>query len=80
MISKVNPESARGSLNICFSCRHYPILVLHYGLHIDVEMEKAHDKDIAKYVNLVFQREHSNNRKTQKLEKEIVNKADSIFQ
>lgn len=81
MISNLNPKNARGSLNICFSCRHYPILASYYRLYIDIETENAHDRDIVQYVNLEFQREHPENRgKTQKLEQKIVKKANGVFQ
>ena len=80
LTSKLSPGKARGTFNICFSCRHYPIVALQGGLNICVEEEGAHNQDIAKYVSGEFQRQLSDDRNTETLEKEIVMRANGIFQ
>ena len=44
------------SLSICFSCRHYPLIALEYGLEICVENENA--QDIQTFVNRELNKEH----------------------
>ena len=44
------------SLSICFSCRHYPLIALEYGLEICVENENT--QDIQTFVNHELNKEH----------------------
>lgn len=50
LLQELPPTSPR--FHICFSCRHYPILVLDYGLQIRVEDQNW--KDISTYVHAQF--------------------------
>lgn len=50
LLRELPPTSSR--FHICFSCRHYPILVLDYGLQIRVEDRNW--KDISTYVRAQF--------------------------
>lgn len=64
-----------GVLKICFSCRHYPILTLKYGLTVTMEIENR--KDIETFVKrrlTAFEGDAS------VIEKAILQKAEGVFQ
>ena len=71
------PSPTGASLQICFSCRHYPVVVPKDALKISVEEEN--NQDIATYVHQNLKDHFSDADKAQ-LEREIVGKASSIFQ
>ncbi|KAH0538071.1 hypothetical protein FGG08_005333 [Glutinoglossum americanum] len=70
--------STEATLNICFSCRHYPILTLEHGLIICVEDENH--LDIATYVKGELERGFSDKDKARELKEKIVDKASGVFQ
>jgi ankyrin repeat protein len=76
----ISRTTSRGpnSLNLCFSCRHYPIVALEYGRSICVEREN--DQDIRTYVGAQLERGISESSKAQVLQEEIVEKALGVFQ
>ena len=49
-------QGVADSLSICFSCRHYPLVALEYGLEVWVENENA--QDIQTFVNQKLHKEH----------------------
>ena len=59
------------SLSICFSCRHYPLLALEYGLEICVENENS--QDIQTYVNHALNKEHYDSIRDQIIKKSAGN-------
>ena len=69
--------TSKATLNICFSCRHYPIVTLEHGLTVCVE-DGNHD-DIVTYVRGKFESGFSES-EAQELETTIVNKAKGVFQ
>ena len=69
--------ASKATLNICFSCRHYPIVALEHGLTVCVE-DGNHD-DIVTYVRGKFESGFSES-EAQELETTIVNKAKGVFQ
>lgn len=73
-----SPSVAGTTLNLCFSCRHYPIVALNCGLTICVEDEN--DQDIRTYVRAQLKRGISESSKAQELEIEIAEKALGVFQ
>ena len=76
----VSRTTSRGpnSLNLCFSCRHYPILALECGRSIYVE--KENHQNIRTYVGAQFERGISKSSEAQKLREEIVERASGVFQ
>src|SRR5271155_4172669 len=70
--------TSKATLNICFSCRHYPILALEHGLIVCVE-DGNHD-DIVTYVRGKFENGFSEESEARELETTIVNKAKGVFQ
>lgn len=72
------PSVAGTALNLCFSCRHYPIVALNCGLTICVQDEN--DQDVRTYVRAQLERGISESSKAQELETEIAAKALGVFQ
>jgi NACHT domain len=70
--------TSKATLNICFSCRHYPIVALEHGLTVCVE-DGNHD-DIVTYVRGKFESGFSGESEARELETTIVNKANGVFQ
>lgn len=66
------------SLNICFSCRYYPIVSLDSGLAVRVERENLND--IITYVRRELAEGNVDEGEAQLLEKEIVRRAAGVFQ
>ncbi|KAF6238464.1 hypothetical protein HO173_003431 [Letharia columbiana] len=71
------PSPAGASFQICFSCRHYPVVVPKDALKISVEEEN--NEDIATYVQENL-KDHFSDANKAELEREIIGKASSIFQ
>jgi hypothetical protein len=69
--------TSKATLNICFSCRHYPIVALEHGLTVCVE-DGNHD-DIVTYVRGKFGSGFPES-EARELETTIVNKAKGVFQ
>lgn len=77
LIERLGPTKA--GFAVCFSCRHYPILVPKSTLKICVEEEN--DQDIATYVQQRLTKyQLSDPAEAQELEQEIIGKASGIFQ
>ena len=77
LIERLGPPKA--GFAVCFSCRHYPVLVPNNALKICVEEEN--DKDIATYVRQRLTKyQLSDPAEVQDLEQEIIGKASRIFQ
>ena len=77
LIGRLGPT--RAGFAVCFSCRHYPVLVPKNVLKIYVEEEN--DQDIATYVRQKLTKyQLSDPAEAQELEQEIIGKASSIFQ
>jgi hypothetical protein len=72
LLSK-NAVSAKTSLNICLSSRHYPHISMERRLELTVEWEKGHDRDIALYV------QHKLKIRDKEIEEELLRKAANIF-
>jgi ankyrin repeat protein len=70
--------TSKATLNVCFSCRHYPIVALEHGLTVCVE-DGNHD-DIVTYVRGKFESGFSEESEARELETTIVNKAKGVFQ
>ena len=77
LIERLGPTKA--GFAVCFSCRHYPVLVPKNVLKICVEEEN--DQDIATYVRQRLTKYRlSDPAEAQELEQEIIGKASCIFQ
>jgi len=70
--------ASKATLNICFSCRHYPIVALEHGLTVCVE--DGNRDDIVTYVRGRFESGFSEESEARELETTIVNKAKGVFQ
>lgn len=67
-----------GSLKVCLSCRHYPLLPGIMSLELNVEEENH--ADIVEYLRTGFISGGVSDEKAQILEKAIIEKANGIFQ
>src|SRR5947207_293860 len=67
-----------GSLSICFSCRHYPVMSIKSGFEICVEDEN--DEDIKTYITDELHHSIGDERKVHILQQEIITRASGSFQ
>ena len=80
----IKSDSLKAFLDICFSCRHYPIVILEKELEICVEHENRIDTE--KYIQDHFRSIilHNNTAETvhyaEKIHDEVINKARGNFQ
>ena len=70
--------SHQGSVAICFSCRHYPILLPTRGLKITLETQNRHD--IASYVKGRLAVEVSEGKDAERLAEAILKRDAGVFQ
>ena len=73
-----SPSSSQGSLSICFSCRHYPLVSLENGFEISVDAENH--QDIMAYIRDNIQRGIRDEGIATKVESEVVQKSLGSFQ
>lgn len=71
-------RAAEGSLSICFSCRHYPVMALEGGLEICVEDENHND--IETYIQNELHHGIRDESRISILQQEIVSRATGSFQ
>ncbi|KAG8162591.1 hypothetical protein KVR01_008356 [Diaporthe batatas] len=71
-------EEARVQLQICFSSRYYPTVVINKGLEVCLEDEYGHTEDIRKFVKSRL-RIKSKSKNTEALRTEIQEKSRGIF-
>jgi hypothetical protein len=69
----MNAVSAKTTLNICLSSRHYPNINMEKRLELIMEDEKGHDQDIVKYV------QHKLRIMDKEIEEEVLQKAEHVF-
>lgn len=71
-------DVVNASLNICFSCQHYPLISLDDDLDICVENEI--NQDIDNYIQDVMWRHIGDKSRTNEIKDEIVSKSNDNFQ
>ncbi|MCJ1344209.1 hypothetical protein MMC31_002412 [Peltigera leucophlebia] len=71
-------SSANRGLSVCFSCRHYPVVVIDGGLELCVERENH--SDIRNYIQEKLQHAIQNDKKLHGLQDEIFERSSCIFQ
>ncbi|KIM94248.1 hypothetical protein OIDMADRAFT_207429, partial [Oidiodendron maius Zn] len=67
----------RTSLNICLSSRHYPHIRIRKGVQLILEGQEGYDRDIATYVESVFNVPSS--KKVDNIKAEILKRASGVF-
>jgi len=72
-------REAQVRLQICFSSRHYPTIVIQRGIEITLEDEIGHKKDIEQYINSKLRLGKSKLKQAESLRSEILEKSSSIF-
>ena len=77
VISLLNSNTS-GSLNICFSCRHYPILTLENGLEICAEDENT--QDIQTFVKNMIDKCISRKKLMVEIQDAVMKRSSGIFQ
>ena len=77
VISLLNSNTS-GSLNICFSCRHYPILTLENGLEICVKDENT--QDIQTFVKNMIDKCISRKKIMVEIQDAVMKRSSGIFQ
>lgn len=71
-------SSSRNGLNICFSCRHFPLVSLEDGFEIRVEDENH--QDIKKYIRDELREFVEQDKELEVLEDEIIARSSYVFQ
>lgn len=71
-------SSSKNPLNICFSCRHFPMVSLGNGFEICVEDENH--QDIKKYIRGELQGLIEQDKELEVLEDEIISRSSFVFQ
>lgn len=71
-------REAKAQLNICFSSRYYPTVVISKGLELSLEDENGHTEDIRKYINTKL-RCKGKPKHLEELRSEILKKSSGIF-
>ncbi|KAI3318545.1 hypothetical protein HD806DRAFT_526288 [Xylariaceae sp. AK1471] len=71
-------EEAQVRLQICFSSRHYPTIVINAGNKVTLEHEPGHTEDLERYIRLKLKR-LGGSKQSQLLRSEILNKSKQIF-
>jgi hypothetical protein len=69
----MNATGAKTTLNICLSSRHYPNISMKKMLELVVEEQREHKQDIVIYA------QHKLRVRDQKIEEELLQKANGIF-
>ncbi|KAH6712997.1 hypothetical protein BKA61DRAFT_633142 [Leptodontidium sp. MPI-SDFR-AT-0119] len=64
-------------LQICFSSRHYPTIVIQKGIEVTLEDEIGHTKDIEQYIKSKLRL--GNSKQAESLRSDILKKSSSIF-
>ncbi|KAI1382375.1 hypothetical protein F4677DRAFT_452091 [Hypoxylon crocopeplum] len=64
-------------LHICFSSRHYPTIIIRWGIQIVLEDEKEHSTDIARYIKSKLKL--ANSRQADGLRSQILDKSAGVF-
>ena len=70
-------REAQVRLQICFSSRHYPTVVIQKGIEVTLEDEIGHTKDIEQYIKSKLRLGKS--KQAEPLRSEILEKSSSIF-
>lgn len=70
-------REAQVRLQICFSSRHYPTIVIQKGIEVTLEDEIGHIKDIEQYIKSKLRLGKS--KQAESLRSEILEKSSSIF-
>ncbi|QSZ32965.1 hypothetical protein DSL72_002548 [Monilinia vaccinii-corymbosi] len=70
-------ENKRVRLQICFSSRHYPTIVIHQGLEVILEGQSGHTEDIKHYIKSKLRLGKS--KPAESLQSEILGKSSGIF-
>ncbi|EPE32851.1 Ankyrin repeat-containing protein [Glarea lozoyensis ATCC 20868] len=70
-------QEAKVTLNICFSSRHYPIVVIQKGIEVTLETETGHTEDIKQYIQSRLRIGKS--KQAESLRSEILEKSSGIF-
>lgn len=71
-------EEARVQVQICFSSRYYPTVVIKKGIEVGLEHEKGHTDDIREYVTKRL-RLKSKSKQAEVLRSDILEKSSGIF-
>lgn len=66
-------------LQICFSSRHYPTVVIQKGLEVTLEDETGHAEDIKQYIKSKLRLGKSKEKQAELLRSEILEKSSMIF-
>ena len=67
-----------GSFGVCFSCRHYPLVALEYGLEISVEHQNT--RDIEVYVDNTIMSKIKDRDLAEEIRDAITERSSGIFQ
>ncbi|UKZ77558.1 hypothetical protein TrVFT333_005281 [Trichoderma virens FT-333] len=70
-------QESRVRLQVCFSSRHYPTVVIQKGIEVTLENEIGHTEDIEYYIRSKFRLGKSS--QAISLRSEILNKSSNIF-
>ncbi|KAL3417967.1 PFS domain-containing protein [Phlyctema vagabunda] len=72
-------KEAHVRLQVCFSSRHYPTIVIQKGLEVTLEDETGHTKDIEQYIKSKLRLGKSKLKQAESLRSEILEKSSGIF-